>query len=226
MRKRLDKIAHTNIMTSSVLGLIPQMVGFLTSKKFHYTSFFVDDASNFAFVHHQESTLPDDTILAKRAYEAKLRKYGKEVRHYHADNGTYTVAQYKAEIEDKKESLTFCRVGSHYENSRAENYIKIVCELARSMLIHIIHRWPEVITQALCPYAILLAVDIRNKLKLNSNGLSQLDKLTTVKHNIGVKNNHTFGYLACVLQASLQDHKSIPRWDERIRVGVYITQSK
>ena len=211
MRKMPGEIAYTNIMTSSVPGLIPQMVGFLTSKKFHYTSFFVDDASDYTFVHHQESTSADDTILAKRAYEAELRKYGKEVRHYHADNGTYAVAQYKAEIEDKKQSLTFCGVGSHHQNGRAENRIKVICEPARSMLIHAMHRWPEVITQALWPYAVSLAVDIRNKSKLDANGLSALDKLTTVKHNISVKDDHTFGCPVYILQASLQDHKSILR---------------
>ena len=79
------------------------------------------------------------------------------------------------------------------------------------MLIHAMHRWPEVITQALWPYAISFAVDTRNKLKLDANGLSPLDKLTIVKHNIGVKNDHVFRCPAHVLQASLQDHKSIPR---------------
>ena len=149
MRKLPGEIAYADIMTSSVPGLIPQMVGFLTSRRFHYTSFFVDDNSDYAFVHHQESTSADDTILAKRAYEAELRKHGKEVRHYYADNGTYAVAKYKEEIEDKKQSLTFCGVGSHYQNSKAENRIKIICEPARSMLIHAMHRWLEVITQSL-----------------------------------------------------------------------------
>ena len=107
MKTLAGEIAHTCIMTSSVPGLIPQMVGFLTSNKFNYASFFVDDKSDFTFVHHQTSTSADETIIAKRAYESELRKYGKEVRHYHADNGTYTVAKHKEEIEDKKKSLHF-----------------------------------------------------------------------------------------------------------------------
>ena len=114
MRTLPGEIAHTDIMTSSVPGLIPQMVGFLTSKKFHYTSFFVDDKSDFTYVYHQGSISVEDTIAAKRAYEAELRKYGKEVRHYHADNGTYATAKYKAEVEDSKQTLTFCGVGSHH----------------------------------------------------------------------------------------------------------------
>ena len=96
---------------------------------------------------------------------------------------------------------TRCGVGSHHQNGRAKNRIKVICEPARSMLIHAIHRWPEVIIQALWPYAVLLAVDIRNKSKLDTNGLSALDKLTTVKHNISVKDDHTFGCPAYVLQA-------------------------
>lgn len=226
MRTLPGEIAHTDLMTSSVAGLIPQMVGFLTSKKFHYSSFFVDDRSDFTFICHQESTSATETILSKRAYEAELRKYGKEVRHYHADNGTYAVAQYKDEIEDKKQSLTFCGVGSHHQNGKAENRIKIICNPARCMLIHAMHRWPEVVTQALWPYALSLAADTRNRHKLDKNGFSPLEKLSGIKQSMDLKNSHTFGCPAYVLNASLQDHNSIPRWDERIRVGAYLGRSK
>ena len=43
------EIAHTDLMTSSVPGPMPQMVGFLTSRKFHYASFFVDGRSDYTF---------------------------------------------------------------------------------------------------------------------------------------------------------------------------------
>ena len=99
MKTLAGEIAHTCIMTSSVPGLIPQMVGFLTSNKFNYASFFVDDKSDFTFVHHQTSTSADETIIAKRAYESELRKYGKEVRHYHDNNGMHAVENHKKEIE-------------------------------------------------------------------------------------------------------------------------------
>ena len=103
-----------DIMTSLALGLMLQMMGFLSSKKFYYTSFFVDDKSDFTFAHHQLSTSAEETIIAKRAYESKWRKYGKQVRHYDKDNGTHAVAKYKEEIENKKQTLTFCGVGSHH----------------------------------------------------------------------------------------------------------------
>ena len=143
------------------------MVGFLRSKKFHYTSFFVDDRSDYTFVHHQFSTSSEETIETKHAYEYDMRKYSEDVRHYHADNGTYAVASYKKEISVSKQTLTFCGVGSHHQNGKAENRIKIICNPARNMLIHAMHRCPEVVTQSLWPYAIYLTTDIRNKHKLD-----------------------------------------------------------
>ena len=115
------------------------MVGFLTPKKFHYSSFFIDDRSDYIFIYYQESTSAEETIVAKHTYKAELRKYGKEARHYYMDNRTYVVAKYKAEIEDKKQTLIFCGVGSNHKNGKAENRIKIICNLARCMLIHAMH---------------------------------------------------------------------------------------
>ena len=102
MKHLPGKIAHTDIMTSSVPGLTPQMVGFHGSTKFHHTSFFVDDKSDFTFLHHQNPTSEDETIKAKHAYENELRQFGKEVRHYHAFNGTYAVAKHREEINTNK----------------------------------------------------------------------------------------------------------------------------
>ena len=53
MKTLPGEIAHTDLMTSSVPGLAPHIVGFLASRKFHYTSFFVDDRSDYTFACHQ-----------------------------------------------------------------------------------------------------------------------------------------------------------------------------
>ena len=140
MKTLPGEIAHTDLMKSSLPGLMPQMIGFLSSRKFHYTSFFVDDRSDYTFACDQEFTNAEETITAKLSYESDLRKHGKEVRHYHADNGTYTVARCKEEIENKKQTLTFCGIGSHHQNGKAENRIKIICNPARSMLTHAMRR--------------------------------------------------------------------------------------
>ena len=85
MKTLLGEIPHTDLMKSSVPGLTPQMVGFLTSKKFHNTSFFVDDRSDCTFAHHQETANAAETITDNQARELDLRKFGKEVRNYHVE---------------------------------------------------------------------------------------------------------------------------------------------
>ena len=47
-----------------------------------------------------------------------------------------------------------------------------------------------------------------------------------MKNSFNLKDNHTFGCPACVVNDSLQDHNSLPLWDERIRVGVCLGLSK
>ena len=73
------------------------------------------------------------------------------------------------------------------------------------MLIHAMHRRPEVITKALFPFAISIAADIRNKHKKNKEGFSPIEKLTNVKQSFELNENHAFGSSSCVLTADLKD---------------------
>ena len=102
-------------MNSSVRGLVPQKVGFLGYKNLHHTSFFVDDRRDYDFSHYPFSTSAEETIKSKHYYDCNLRKYGKEVRYYHAENGTFAVASLKKETNDSKKTLAFCGVGSHHQ---------------------------------------------------------------------------------------------------------------
>ena len=83
------------------------------------------------------------------------------------DNVTHAVASHKIEINDSKQVLSFCDVGRHHQNVKVENRIKIIYNPAKSMLVHSIHRWIEVVTQNLWPHGMSLATDILNKYKLN-----------------------------------------------------------
>ena len=58
------------------------------------------------------------------------------------------------------------------------------------MLTHAMHLWPEVITQLIWLHAVSLAVDVRNKSKLDVNGVSPIENISIVKHSFYVKDNH------------------------------------
>ena len=56
-------------MTSPTAGLIAQMAGFLTRKRYKHATVFVDQASGFGYVHLQKSTSAEETLEAKAAFE-------------------------------------------------------------------------------------------------------------------------------------------------------------
>ena len=193
MKHLPGEIAYTSMMNSSVPALMPQMVGFYGSAKFHNASLFVDDKLDCTFVHNQISTSAEETIRDKEAYETELRQFGKEVRHHHEDNGTYDVAEHREETNKNKQTLTFCGVDSNNQNGRAENRVKIICNPARVILIHAIHRWPEVVKESLWPYSIPLATCIRKNHKINKQRTTPIEKLTGLSQSFDAKNNHAFG---------------------------------
>ena len=102
MKDLPGEIAHTDFVMISVPGIMPQMFGFHKSKKFSRVPFFIDDKLDYTFVNYQKSTLVDEMIKAKHAYEVDLWKFGKEIRHYHADNGTYSAVKCREEIDSSK----------------------------------------------------------------------------------------------------------------------------
>jgi hypothetical protein len=69
-------------LESSTPGLIAQLRGFLTRQRYSTVStIFVDHFSCLSYVHLQRSTSADDTLQAKRAFEAYATSKGVVVKH-------------------------------------------------------------------------------------------------------------------------------------------------
>ena len=71
------------------------------------------------------------------------------MRHYHVGNRSNLVEKHKEDIENRKQTLIFFGVGSHNQNRKLDNFIKIICSPSRRILIHEVHMWLEVKTQSL-----------------------------------------------------------------------------
>ena len=93
-------------------------------------------------------------------------------------------------------------------------------------MIYTMHRCPEVSKQSLWSYSISIADYIRNKHKINQQGTTHVEKLTRLSQTFDVKNDQIFGCQSYALDASLQENKLSPTWNERTRVGAYIDRSK
>ena len=54
-----------------------------------YATVFVDHFSRFTFVYLQKTLTSDETVKAKKAFEAYSRSLNVRIYHYHADNGRF-----------------------------------------------------------------------------------------------------------------------------------------
>lgn len=94
------------------------------------------------------------------------------------------------------------------------------------MLLHSINKWPHTLSIHLWPYTLFHCNDIRNHLPLKSNSTkSRFEIFPGSSVQPKLKNFHTFGCPVFTLDSNLQNNKSIPKWNVRCRLGIYLGNS-
>jgi hypothetical protein len=211
-------------LISRTPGLVGQTTGRLTKARFTVATVFVDHYSDLDYVHVQGSTSAEDTIEAKRRFELFCQERGVRVRHYHADNGIFASRGFREEVQKCGQTLSFCGVGAHHQNGVAERRIQDLADSARSSLAYAAHRNPAV-TANLWPYALRHASYVRRIMPREHHSKSPEELFTGSPVRPTTKFLHPFGCPVYVLHDALQSGNSIPKWDERSRVGIYLGHS-
>ncbi|KAI2513038.1 hypothetical protein MHU86_1329 [Fragilaria crotonensis] len=149
-------------LESTTPGLIAQIKGWLTKKRYRVATVFVDHFSGLSYIHLQKSTNADETLEAKLAFERYASKFNVKIKSYQADNGRFAENKFMAAIKEAGQTITFCGVNAHFQNAVAERRIRTLQDQARTMLIHAQHRWPKAIDAHLWPYALRVANEVHN----------------------------------------------------------------
>ena len=212
-------------LESTTPGFIAQLKGKLTKQRYRAATVFVDHASRLSYVHLQKSLSSDETVQAKRAFEAYARSHGIIIRHYHADNGRFADNAFLDSIAKSGQTISFCGVNAHFQNGIAEKRIRDLQEQARKQLLHAKARWPSAIEINLWPYAIRNANDIRNTLPDKDDGSSPLERFCGANVSPKLRHNHTFGCPVYALDNRLQASGRIPKWNKRARLGINLGTS-
>jgi transposase InsO family protein len=145
-------------------GLIAQLSGFLTTKRYGYATVYIDHASRLGFVYLQKGTTADETLEGKIALEQYSKDRGVTIQtYYHADNRIFRAHKWVEACKNKGQSLTFAGVNAHHQNGMAERRIRTLQEHARTMLIHANQRWPKCVTANLWPYTLRMANAVLNE---------------------------------------------------------------
>lgn len=221
-----DVVSVDHLM-SPTHGLIAQMTGILTKKRYTCATVFVDNATRLGYVYLQQSTDIKETMKAKQAFELHARDMGISIKGYHSDNGTFRANKWMRDCITKQQAMTFAGVNAHHQNGMAERRIRELQDMARTMMTHANHRWPKCITANLWPYAIRMANDAINNSPSMQDHLrrSPLQQFSRTNVQMNIKHFQPFGCPVYVLDNRLQTQKPIPKWNDRSRVGIYLGKS-
>ena len=91
-------------------GLVAQMKGIPTTRRFQAATVFVDQYSRLTYLHLQETLSSAETVEAKKAFERFSLSHGVRICHYHADNGRFADNDFVLDAKGKDQVLTYCGV--------------------------------------------------------------------------------------------------------------------
>ena len=117
------------------------MTGKLTTKRYRYATVFVDQSSKVSYTHLQKTADAEETVEAKIEFESFMQSIGVSVRAYHADNGIFRANKWVESCTKSNQRLTFAGVNAHHQNGVAEQRIRALQELVRTMMIHTNRKW-------------------------------------------------------------------------------------
>ena len=133
---------------------------------------------------HQESTTAKETLASKKSFESFAARYNRHIKHIHADNGIYAKSSFVNSMNSNNQSYTFCGVGAHWQNGSVESYIGHLTAKARSMLLHAMHKWPNVVTSEFWPFAFKQAAKLHNLTPTKGSNQSPYQIFTNEDSNL------------------------------------------
>ena len=225
--RRPGHIVSVDQLVSPTPGLIAQMTGFLTTKRYNYATVYVDQYSRFGFVYLQKTASAEETVEGKRAFESMAKREGVRIENYHADNGIFKAIKWVDECKKEGQGMSYAGVNAHHQNGIAERRIRELQELARTMLIHANARWSDSVTANLWPYAIRMANEAVNHTPSfqDEKKRSPIELFTGSSVSSNPKHWKPFGCPTYVLDNELQGSKPFHKWQQRSKPGIYLGTS-
>jgi len=94
-----------DMMTSPTPGLVAQMSGKPTCKRYKHAAVYVDQATGLGFTWLQKSVDIEDTMEGKLAFEQFCQSHGILVQHYHANNGIFASNTWRLSCQQQSHGL-------------------------------------------------------------------------------------------------------------------------
>ena len=207
-------------------GIIPKISRDLTQDRILCATCFYDTFSRYSYSYLQQSTTGDETLSTKEAFEREAHLNRNVIRHYRTDNGRFAEKSFRDHVDKCVQTIDFCGVNAHRMNGLIKRRIRTLSSGLRPILLHIMRMWPEIIGTLLWSFALKAYENTLNAYDLDSDLKSPAIKFAKSETLPLVENKHTFGCPVYVPTNDLQiAGTQIPKWDPRVRLGIYLGHS-
>ena len=187
------------------------MRDFVTKRRYTCATIFIDHFSDLSYIHIQTSLTVEDTILAKRLFQAYARNHGVTIKHYHADNGRFADKLFLSAIEQDKQTISFCAVYDHFQNSKVEKRIWDLQDRTRRVLLHSVDRWPTVSSNYIWPFVLHHVNNTERNMPKYVHSSSPLEIFSGSQVSPRLSSYHTFGYPVYALNNKKIHYKMGPK---------------
>ena len=165
------------------------------------------------YVHEcQQSTSSHYTLEGINNFEKIAYDNGIIIQEYQSDNGSaFTSKEFRARLEEQGQEAIYSGAGSHHQNQSAEQAIRTIMAMARTMLLHATTHWPNVAADPTTwPHAVHRAVYIHNQIPSVKTRLSPMDLWLKTRFPMQkLLSLHVWGCPVYVFEKKLADEKSI-----------------
>jgi hypothetical protein len=117
-------------------------------------------------------------LQGKNRFEKGSAQFDVKIKSFRADNTPFNAAEFKNDLENKGQTISFSGVGAHHQNGAAERAIKTITSWARTMMLHVIIHWLEQTTLDLWPFAMDHTVYCWNHLPSKNGRILPLEAFT------------------------------------------------
>ena len=104
---------------------------------------FVHNVSKKVYVGSRQSTGTEETVVSKREIETVEKLYRVDLKAFRADINIFKSEEFRLDLNDKDQRITFCGVGAHHQNGIDEKNIRPFVEKRRAILLNAYARWPD-----------------------------------------------------------------------------------
>lgn len=159
------------------------------------------------------------------------RPEGSKLKYFKQTTIFFNLKEFKLELQDKKQDIVFGGARSHCQNGAYEVYICTMVEKTRTVLFNDHTKWPDMVDIELlnfdfCHIGTKWNSTSRKDLEYRIpeeafNGISQVNENKNYFPDINVLVIPVY-----ILNKRIQGNKKIPKWEQRVKEGVYLVHSR